>query len=248
MIKISIINASPKGNKSATYKMLEPLFEVVKIKNYELNYIDLSTKKIKHCLGCFACWLKTPGRCVIKDDADAVWETTKYSDYIVYACPLYFDNLTGIMKNFLDRGNPISLPKLERDENGEGIHLKRFNDGKDVKVIAISNAGFPELSHFEPLSLIYRRMARNMKAELVGEIYRAQGPLLTSDAPELKMLLTPYYSTLKNAYLEIFEFGKISSETQKKLEQPIIPIETYYSIANARIEELEKQIENNLAK
>ena len=25
---------------------------------------------IKPCIGCFGCWLKTPGRCVIKDGYD----------------------------------------------------------------------------------------------------------------------------------------------------------------------------------
>jgi len=238
-MKITIINGSPKGSKSATYKMLVPLFEVIKIKNYELNYIDLSTKKIKSCLGCFACWLKTPGRCVIKDDADKIWETTRYSDYIVFACPLYFDNLTGLMKNFLDRGNPMSLPKLERDENGEGVHLKRLKDDKNAKLIVISNAGFPELSHFEPLRLIYRRMARNMRSEIVGEIYLPQGPLLTSGAYELKIILEKYHLILKEAYCEIFELGKISFATQQKLEQPLIPVEMYYSMVNTRMEELE---------
>ena len=24
--------------------------------------------KIKHCIGCFGCWVKTPGACVIRDE------------------------------------------------------------------------------------------------------------------------------------------------------------------------------------
>lgn len=31
--------------------------------------VDLSALRIANCVGCFGCWTKTPGRCVIRDDA-----------------------------------------------------------------------------------------------------------------------------------------------------------------------------------
>ena len=33
------------------------------------HYVDLSQLKIADCMGCFSCWVRTPGRCVIRDDA-----------------------------------------------------------------------------------------------------------------------------------------------------------------------------------
>ena len=39
----------------------------------ESQYIDLSKLKIKNCVGCFGCWVKTPGKCVIRDDATKVY-------------------------------------------------------------------------------------------------------------------------------------------------------------------------------
>ena len=38
-----------------------------------LDVIDLSKLTIAPCVGCFGCWTRTPGRCVIRDDAVRVY-------------------------------------------------------------------------------------------------------------------------------------------------------------------------------
>ena len=43
----------------------------------KIKYFDLSSLKIANCMGCFACWTKTPGKCIIRDDA------TKQPRYIL---------------------------------------------------------------------------------------------------------------------------------------------------------------------
>ena len=35
--------------------------------------VDLSSRKIAACTGCFSCWTRTPGRCVIRDDAVKIY-------------------------------------------------------------------------------------------------------------------------------------------------------------------------------
>ena len=45
----------------------------VSLKTENEMYIDLSALKISNCVGCFGCWTKTPGKCVIRDDAVKVY-------------------------------------------------------------------------------------------------------------------------------------------------------------------------------
>lgn len=45
----------------------------VSLKTENEMYIDLSALKISNCVGCFGCWIKTPGKCVIRDDAVKVY-------------------------------------------------------------------------------------------------------------------------------------------------------------------------------
>ena len=163
---------------------------------------------------------------------NGILKSMRNSDYIFYASPLYFDNITGLMKNFFDRCIPMSSHHFEKDNNGEAVYFRRYPNDKTPKLIAISNCNFPELSHFDLLKLIFRRMARSMRSEVIAEIYRTQGPMLTSENILVKMLLTKYYSSLRKAYMEIFDSGKISAATQKKLSSLIVPSESYYRKAN----------------
>ncbi len=39
----------------------------------ENKYIDLSKLRISNCIGCFDCWTKTLGKCVIRDDEVKVY-------------------------------------------------------------------------------------------------------------------------------------------------------------------------------
>ncbi|MCX5774362.1 MAG: flavodoxin family protein [Fusobacteria bacterium] len=243
-MKITIVNGSPKGENSATYKMIEPLLEVVESKGYEVNYIELAGKKINHCTGCYSCWFQTPGVCVFQDDMTSLMKEMKETDYLVYAAPLYTDTVPGLLKNFLDRMIPMADPRFAKDANGEAVHYSRNKSEQPrMKMITLSNCGFPEQSHFESLSLWYKRLARNYKADLVAEIYKAQGPMLTASSVFIKPLLAPFFSNLKKAYLEIFEEGYISKKLQEKLEKPMVPIDMYYSQANAKFDELEKKYE-----
>jgi multimeric flavodoxin WrbA len=229
-VKITVFNGSPKGKQSATHVMVKAFTKGATEAGAEMENIFLVRKKIKHCLGCFHCWIKTPGQCVHKDDMADLLQVFIRSDVVVFATPLYVDNVTGIMKNFMDRLIPLADPHFEKSEQGEYRHVSRFENRH--KIAVLSNCGFPEQSHFQVLRLLFRRIARNFQAELVAEIYRGGGPLLQDPPPILRDIIADYLKLLEEAGREVVIHGKVSGALTDRLEEPLIPHDLYIEGAN----------------
>ena len=81
--------------------------------------IFLAEKDIKHCRGCHSCWFESPGQCVIKDDMMEVLSAVGGANIIVLATPVYFENISGMLKVFMDRmtmtGNPHSRKNVKEE-------------------------------------------------------------------------------------------------------------------------------------
>lgn len=235
-MKITAFNASPRAQHSNTHRMVSAFLKGCQQAGAETENIFLAKKKIHYCLGCFDCWTITPGQCIIKDDMTELTDKLMSSDIVVLATPLYVDNVSGIMKNFLDRLIPIVMPYFDKDPQGETRHKPRFE--RYPKFVVISNCGFPEQSHFQTLKLIFRRMARNLHTQVIGKIYRGQGELLKSDHPALRPILKQYFRNIEQAGTQIVTQGYIDDDLQKKLEKPLIPNGLYNRGANKSWDEL----------
>lgn len=99
MKKILLINAS--NRKKTTYKLLTSIENILKNKGYETELITLYDYNIGFCKGCEACILK--GNCFIKDDANMIMKKIVESDGLVIGTPVYLNNMSGILKTFIDR-------------------------------------------------------------------------------------------------------------------------------------------------
>ncbi len=67
--KILVINGSPRRKNGLTYFYLQYLIKGIEQTGVEVEVIDIYDKKfnIEPCRGCFTCWTKTKGKCVIED-------------------------------------------------------------------------------------------------------------------------------------------------------------------------------------
>ncbi len=222
-MKITAINGSPKGKRSATFLMVEEFFKGAHESGAKTEHILLANMKIHPCLGCFSCWYKTPGICVHRDDMQTIDLTD--SDLVIYATPLYYDNISGLLKNFMDRSVFSASPFMENDIQGEAIHSKKQKIRP--RIMAIANCGYPGQSHFEVLKVLFRRMARNLQTDLIAEIYRDEGPLLTMTDSRLEPIIAGYKSLLQQAGREIAENLKISNQIQEALDQELIGHDLY---------------------
>jgi len=51
-----------------TYQGLNDLTgKFLKQKGFETELLELSAENLTFCMGCFGCWIKKPGECVIND-------------------------------------------------------------------------------------------------------------------------------------------------------------------------------------
>lgn len=173
---------------------------------------------------------------------------TKYveSDIIVFATPLHIDNVSGMMKVFMDRTLCIGNPLYEKDENGEyrGGKSKFFKNGMPPKIVVISSAGYPQRSNFQVVSLLMKRFARNFQMELIAEIYASQGVVLTAGVKELEPIINDYNKLLNKAGQEIVTSLRLSEETQKLLEKSFVPEDMYVQKMNQYAEMILARSEN----
>lgn len=235
-MKILAINGSPRGAKGNTERILQSFLEGAREAGAETEVVYLKGKEIKHCLGCFTCWTKTPGVCVHKDDMPELLDKMRQADIVVFATPLYVYTISGLMKDFMDRMIPNIQPYiLQRGDHF--IHPPRYPESGRRKFMLISNAGFPERHHFSGLEETFRRLTDSPDTELAGMICCAGGELLRQDA--LQDQLTWYLEAARKAGREVVEQGRITSETQAVLDRPLMDDPAVYaSMANAHWESL----------
>ena len=95
--------------------MLTQLLETAAQSGAEIELLLLRKMDVRTCSGCLACeegGRERKGICKIKDDMTEVYPRLLSADAIVLATPGYFEMLSGLLKNFLDRTCPV-WPRLE---------------------------------------------------------------------------------------------------------------------------------------
>jgi multimeric flavodoxin WrbA/putative sterol carrier protein len=220
-MKILAINSSSRtGGGSKTELMLNCLVAGMREAKAEVEVVDLRSKKINNCAGCFNCWTKTPGACIHKDDMTReVFPKWLESDLVVYASPLYYFTVNAEMKIFIERTLPVLEPFL-RQHNGRTYHPLR---GKPPKIAVLSVAGFPEISVFDQLSSWVNFIFGGdnpEKSTLVAEIYRPMAETLTN--PYFKEKAADILNATKQAGRELATSLAVSEETLANLTQPMV--------------------------
>jgi FMN-dependent NADH-azoreductase len=218
-MKIVALNGSPGGRSSATAAMLGAFLEGAQGAGAETAAVFLCEKDIGYCRGCHSCWFDTPGRCAIEDDMAGVLHELAGADVIVLASPVYFNNVSGTLKVFMDRLTVTGNPHAGGDE-GEG---GPGTGAPKPVLLMMANCGFPDRSQFEVISLWINRVAAMMQADLAGEIYATQGKLLCRPAGELSPAAAEYLRALEDAGREITTAGELPGGVKTRLQADFSP-------------------------
>ncbi|HIZ16617.1 MAG TPA: flavodoxin family protein [Firmicutes bacterium] len=143
------------------------------IEDRSTEFINLSELKISNCIGCFGCWTKTPGRCVIRDDAVKVYPKIAASRRVLYISKIKYGSYDTVMKTMLERAIPIQQAFI-RLLNGETHHIQRNVAPKQATIIGYGNISDEEKQIFTQL---VERNARNMCFENYRVIFAQENIL-----------------------------------------------------------------------
>jgi multimeric flavodoxin WrbA len=144
--KVLFISGSPRNGN--TNFALSKIYDSIETDYKEL--IFLKDKDVKFCKGCLACHARP--KCIIKDDMADILTKMINSDIFIIGTPNYFDNVSGLMKNFIDRCHPLYKTELIRDK----------------KVILVCIGGGKTSGTKKYLNLSFFGFVKYLKLNLVG--------------------------------------------------------------------------------
>ncbi len=110
-------------------------------------------------MGCFVCWVKTPGICVKNDIARDIARDIVQSDVLIYLTPIVFGGYSSELKKAVDRSIPTILPFFKNIE-GEIHHKARYKHYPNLLVLGFLNYSNPEYE--KTFRYLVKRNAINM--------------------------------------------------------------------------------------
>lgn len=210
-----IVYGSPRLKKSGSYHLGEHFAKGLKKGGLNIEEIMVHNKNIKPCLGCFTCWSKTPGICVNRDDMDEILPILDQADLVVYATPLYIYSVPGPLKTFLDRQLPLVEGNMI-NRNGLTAHPRR-NKEKIMKAFIISVAGFPEISHFDAMTAMFKKTYAPNEERYLGEILIGGANSMGEDGAQKDY--GELYSLIEQAGFELSQNMQVSESTLNQIEE-----------------------------
>ena len=160
-MRIAIFDGDPRVPGSLLDRDLIAFTEQAVARGDRCERLRLADLKLHQCVGCFDCWVKTPGRCRLRDDGGHLVAALARADLVVLAAPMRMGFVASLLKRANDRVIPILLPYIDV-MRGECHHLLRYHALDVALVVERGDATAEELAATER---IYKRLAKNMSGK-----------------------------------------------------------------------------------
>ena len=122
--KIVLLDGRGAGDEDLN-SVLDMLMNELRSTGAAVETFPLREIKMGPCIGCFGCWLKTPGICVEPDAGRDIAQAIVQSDTTILFTPVTFGGYSSEIKKIQDRWNSIILPDFGI-YHGEVHHLPRY--------------------------------------------------------------------------------------------------------------------------
>ena len=117
-MRLFIVNTLPEERAQDAIKALRACVP-------DCIVMDTTTMQISPCVGCNACWLKTPGVCSIRDGYEELIKGYLESDAVVFLSGTALNFVDHRMKNLIDRLLPLATMYV-RIKDGQCRHRPRY--------------------------------------------------------------------------------------------------------------------------
>jgi multimeric flavodoxin WrbA len=127
-MSVLAFNGSPRKTWN-TATLLNKALEGAASQGEETELIHLYDLDFKGCISCFACKTKggeSYGRCAVKDDLTPILRKVEDADAIILGAPIYFLDVTGEMRSFMER---LMFPFLTYTDPPQSLFPKKIPTG-----------------------------------------------------------------------------------------------------------------------
>ena len=193
-----------KGN---TDTAVQTVLEQTKQFGAEVEIIYLKDYQIKDCIGCEGC--KDTLKCVINDDMQKLYPKIIEADAIVIGSPTYFYNVTGVIKNFIDRLYCFEL--FDEEDRAVWMGLNEVLGIKYATVVAVCEQEDPE-------DMGYTAITMTKSMEALG--YRVVDEVKVFNVFNKNEIVenTEQINVLKNAGNKLAKTIELKNKTYEKIK------------------------------
>lgn len=110
--KVLIISSTPRKNGNSQI-LCEEFKKGAEEAGNEVELISLRENKIDYCIACYSC--KKTGKCFQNDGMNEILEKMINADVLVFGTPIYYYDVAGQLKAFIDRTLPRYTEIRDKD-------------------------------------------------------------------------------------------------------------------------------------
>lgn len=219
-MKVLLVRANPRKT-GYTQRLIDLFLQGLRETPAGITDVDLTEKNMLPCLGCYHCWLVTPGQCVHPDDMSALLERILEVDVLVCATPLYYYSMSSLLKVFFERTFPLTKEGLTRSARGGVRNNTRYPERwQGKRLITILTGALKDLELFRPANETFQFIADGLDLEIGGQLTRPESYLLDYPLSKPKTL-----KRIENAFIqagrETGTAGRLSAETMSAASLPL---------------------------
>lgn len=98
---LAIIGSPRKGHSYRVTQQIERRLR--RNADVQFEYEFLSQTNLQPCRGCYVCQSRGEQYCPLKDQRECLVQKMQQADGVIFVSPVYTDNVSGLMKNLMDR-------------------------------------------------------------------------------------------------------------------------------------------------